>query len=129
MQLLFIKTKGPTGSDHNPLLFPRQIFDSFMVSRLVCCLPLSSVSELLPLLACVISFLASSNEGPNSSTSSRDLFLTSWKFYTLSCHFLARSEVSTTNCWVVSAMHFVGLDTTREFHSELAMASTWCICR
>jgi len=126
---MFIKTKGLTSPDHNPWLVPSQVFDSSVISGLAHCSLFPSSSELLSFPSWTISALSSSNEGLNSGMSSRTLFLTSWKFSTLSCQFLASSEDSTTNYWVTSMMHPFGLDTTKEFHFESSMASTWFIYR
>jgi hypothetical protein len=123
-QLLFNKMKGPIGSDHNLSLSLSQVFIFFMVSGLYCCSFFPSGSELLLLPALDFSSFSSSNEGPKSGTSLRDLFLTSWKLSNLSYYFLESSEASTTNCWVEFVMHYFGFDATKEFHYESAIAST-----
>jgi len=128
-QLISFKTRCLTGSDNNPWLAPSHVFGSSLVSGLAHYYFLPYGSNFLPFPSWTISSLASSNEGPNLGTSSRDLFPTSWNLSTLSYHFLASSEASTTNYWVAFVMHYFGLNATKEFHFESSMVSTWCICR
>jgi hypothetical protein len=88
---------------------------------------LSSFSSFFCSFVCAFSSFASWNEGPNFGTNSKARYLTPWNFLTLSYHFLARSDASSTNCWVTSILHPFVLDMTNEFHLESVVASTWCI--